>query len=85
MGQKVRGGTKLGEPRLNGNVIIGELIRNMELGRFEMSYTVLLPCVFTVYLNPQDHATLRGVFDLVLEDAKKALRARVLAGSREQY
>jgi hypothetical protein len=76
--QKVRiGGTKLGEARLNGNVIIGELIRNMELGRFEMSFTVLLPCVFTVYLNPQDHATLRGVFDLVIEDAKKALRARV--------
>jgi hypothetical protein len=76
--QKARaGGAKLGEARLNGNVIIGELIRNMELGRFEMSYTVLLPCVFTVYLNPQDHATLRGVFDLVIEDAKKALRSRV--------
>lgn len=77
MGQKEKGGGKLAEARLNGNVIIGELIRNMELGRFEMSYTVLLPCVFTVYLNPQDHATLRGVFDLVIEDAKKALRARV--------
>lgn len=71
------GGAKLGEARLNGNIIIGELIRNMELGRFEMTYTVLLPCVFTVYLNPQDHATLRGVFDLVVDDAKKALRARV--------
>ncbi len=71
------GGTKLGEARLNGNVIIGELMRNMELGRFEMTYTVLLPCVFTVYLSPQDHSMLRGVFDLVIEDAKKALRARV--------
>jgi hypothetical protein len=71
------GGPKLGEPRLNGNVIIGELMRNMELGRFEMTYTVLLPCVFTVYLNPQDHAMLRGVFDLVIDDARKALRARV--------
>jgi hypothetical protein len=71
------GSTKLGEARLNGNIIISELIRNMELGRFEMTYTVLLPCVFTVYLNPQDHATLRGVFDLVIDDAKKALRARV--------
>jgi hypothetical protein len=68
---------KLGEPKLNGNVIIGELIRNMELGRFEMAYTVLLPCVFTVYLNPDDHATLRGVFDLIVEDARRALRSRV--------
>src|SRR5579875_2781185 len=77
LGQKEKSGGKLAEARLNGSIIIGELIRNMELGRFEMSYTVLLPCVFTVYLNPQDHATLRGVFDLVIEDAKKALRARV--------
>jgi FHA domain len=71
------GSNKLGEARLNGNIIISELIRNMELGRFEMAYTVLLPCVFTVYLNPEDHGTLRGVFDLVIDDAKKALRARV--------
>ncbi len=68
---------KLAEPRLNGNVIIAELMRNMELGRFEMAYTVLFPCVFTIYLNPQDHAVLRGVFDLIAEDARRALRARV--------
>ncbi|MBV9671174.1 MAG: FHA domain-containing protein, partial [Acidobacteriales bacterium] len=61
----------------NGNIIIGELIRNMELGRFEMAYTVLLPCVFTIYLNPDDHATLHGVFDLIVEDARRALRSRV--------
>jgi hypothetical protein len=66
-----------GEARLSGNVIIGELLRNMELGRFDMAYSVLLPCVFTVYLNPEDHAALNGVFDLVVEDARRALRARV--------
>jgi FHA domain len=65
------------EAKLSGNVIISELIRNMEVGRFEMAYTVLLPCVFTVYLNPEDHAALSGVFDHVVEDAKRALRARV--------
>ena len=68
---------KLSDARLDGKVIIGELIRNMELGRFEMAYTVLLPCVFTIYLNPEDHATLSGVFDLIGTDAKRALRARV--------
>jgi hypothetical protein len=68
---------KLSEPKLDGNVIIGELMRNMELGRFEMAYTVLLPCVFTIYLNPEDHATLSGVFELIADDAKRALRARV--------
>ena len=68
---------KLSEPKLNGNVIIGELIRNMELGRFEMTYSVLLPCVFTIYLNPQDYATLSGVFNHIVDDARRALRARV--------
>ncbi|MBV9081173.1 MAG: FHA domain-containing protein [Acidobacteriaceae bacterium] len=65
------------EPRFNGNVVISELIRNMELGQFEMAYTVLLPCVFTVYLNPEDHSNLKGVFELITEDAKRALRTRV--------
>ncbi|MBV9405589.1 MAG: FHA domain-containing protein [Acidobacteriaceae bacterium] len=68
---------KLSEGKLSGNVIVGELIRNMELGQFEMAYTVLLPCVFTIYLNPQDHSMLRGVFDHIVEDARRALRARV--------
>ncbi len=50
----------------------------METGRFEMAYTVLLPCVFTVYLHPEDHAALSGIFDHIAEDAKRALRARVV-------
>jgi hypothetical protein len=68
---------KLGEAKLDGNIVISELMRNMELGRFEMAYTVLVPCVFTIYLNPEDHATLAGVFDLIADDAKRALRDRV--------
>ena len=66
-----------GETRLSGHLIIGELLRNMELGRFDMNYSVLLPCVFTVYLNPQDHSTLGSIFNLVIDDARRALRDRV--------
>ena len=66
-----------GETRLSGHIIIGELLRNMELGRFDMNYSVLLPCVFTVYLNPQDHSTLSSIFNLVIDDARRALRDRV--------
>jgi pSer/pThr/pTyr-binding forkhead associated (FHA) protein len=62
---------------LSGQTIISELIRNMEQGRFELAYTVLLPCAFSIYLNPEDYAHLAGVFDLIAEDAKRALRARV--------
>jgi hypothetical protein len=49
----------------------------MELGRFELAYSVLLPCVFSVYLHPDDHARLSGVFPLIVEDARRALRTRV--------
>jgi hypothetical protein len=65
------------EHRLSGRIIIDELIRNMELGRFELAYTVLLPCVFTVYLHSEDYARLSGVFDLIVADANRVLRNRV--------
>ena len=69
--------TKPPHGKLTGQAIINELIRNMEVGRFEMGYSVLLPCVFSLYLHPDDHARLAGVFDLIQEDARRALRARV--------
>jgi len=73
---------KSSDVHLNGQTIINELIRNMELGRFEMAYTVLLPCVFAVYLHPDDHARLSGIFPLIIEDARRALGARVTAMNR---
>ena len=72
-----RNSQALGESKLNGQVIIGELVRNMELGQFEMNYSVLLPCIFSLYLHPDDYARLSGVMDLIVEDAKRALCARV--------
>jgi len=65
------------EEGLNGPVIIEELLRNMELGQFEMNYSVLLPCIFSLYLHPDDYARLSVVLDLIIEDSKRALRARV--------
>jgi len=65
------------EPKLSGQTIIGELLRNMELGRFELAYSILLPCVFRVYLHPADHARLCAITDLIIEDACRALRSRV--------
>src|SRR5690348_1613911 len=66
-------------PRISGQIVIDELIRNMELGRLEMGYSILLPCVFSVYLHPADHARLAPVQALVREDARKALSARMAA------
>ena len=63
--------------QLSGQTIITELIRNMEMGQFEMAYSVLLPCVFDIYLHPDDHARLSGIIPLIVEDARRALGARV--------
>jgi FHA domain len=63
--------------KISGRIIIEQLIRNMELGQFEMGYSVLVPCIFSLYLHPDDYGRLTGVFDLIREDAKKALADRL--------
>ncbi len=63
--------------KISGQIIIEQLIRNMELGQFEMGYSILTPCIFSLYLHPDDYTRLTGVFDLIREDAKKALAGRL--------
>jgi pSer/pThr/pTyr-binding forkhead associated (FHA) protein len=63
--------------KIDGQLVISELLRNMELGRFEMAYSTLLPCIFRVYLHPDDYNRLKGVNDLIVEDARRALSAHV--------
>ena len=71
------GKTILPEARLTGQTIIDQLIRNMDIGHFEMGYSILLPCIFSIYLHPEDFTRLASVFDLIREDAKRALAARM--------
>jgi hypothetical protein len=63
--------------KISGRIIIEQLIRNMELGQFEMGYSILAPCIFSLYLHPDDYTRLTGVFDLIRQDAKQALGARL--------
>jgi hypothetical protein len=63
--------------KISGRIIIEQLIRNMELGQFEMGYSILTPCIFSLYLHPDDYTRLTGVFDLIRQDAKQALAARL--------
>ena len=57
--------------RLSGQTILDQLIRNAELGHFEMGYSILLPCIFNIYLHPEDYARLRSVQDLIKAAMKK--------------
>ena len=63
--------------RITGKIIIEQLLRNLELGQFEMGYSVLVPCIFSLYLHPDDYARLTSVFDLIREDARRALTQRL--------
>ena len=63
--------------KITGKLIIEQLVRNMELGQFEMGYSVLVPCIFSLYLHPDDYTRLTGVFDLIREDARRALTSRL--------
>ncbi len=63
--------------KLDGQLIISELLRNVDVGRFEMAYSTLLPCIFRVYLHPDDYNRLKGINDLIVEDARRALGAHV--------
>src|SRR5690349_17246893 len=63
--------------RISGQVILEQLVRNADLGRFEMGYSILVPCIFSIYLNPDDYARLRAVQDLIKEDARRALNAKL--------
>jgi hypothetical protein len=65
------------QTRISGQTIIDQLIRNMELGRLEMGYSILLPCLFSVYLHPDDYARIAPVADLLREDARRTLNARM--------
>jgi hypothetical protein len=70
-------------PRISGQTIIDEITRNMELGRLEMGYSILLPCIFSIYLHPDDYQRLRAVENLIREDARKALDARMAEWNRK--
>jgi len=63
--------------RINGQIIIDQLVRNMELGQFEMGYSVLVPCIFSIYLHPDDYTRLAAIQDLIRDDAGRALAARL--------
>jgi hypothetical protein len=62
---------------IGGQTIIDQVLRNAEAGQFELGYTVLLPCLFNLYLHPEDYGRLSGIFPHIREDARRALRDRI--------
>ena len=60
--------------QITGDDIITELIRNADAGWFKVRYTVLVPCIFNVYLHPRDYDLIQPISDLIREEAVRALK-----------
>jgi FHA domain-containing protein len=60
--------------QITGDDIISELIRNADAGWFKVRYTILVPCIFNVYLHPRDYELIQPVADLIREEAVRALK-----------
>ena len=60
--------------QITGDDIISELIRNADAGRFKVRYTVLVPCIFNVYLHPRDYELIQPIAELIQEEAVRALK-----------
>ncbi len=65
------------EPRISGEDILSEIIRNMEAGLFRIRYTTLVPAVFRVYLHPDDYEPIRGATPFLAAEIKRALSDRL--------
>lgn len=65
------------EPRVTGEEIVSEIVRNMEAGLFRIRYTTLVPAVFRVYLHPEDYEPIRGAVPLLVEEIRRVLNERL--------
>ena len=60
--------------QITGDDIISELIRNADAGWFKLRYTILVPCIFNVYLYPRDHELIKPIVELIQQEAARALQ-----------
>ena len=66
--------TRSAASQITGDDIISELIRNADAGWFKVRYTILVPCIFNVYLHPRDYELIQPIAELLREEAVRALR-----------
>jgi hypothetical protein len=60
-----------------GKDVILDIVENMRQNREELLYSTLVPTRFEVYLHPEDHDRLHGIFPAILDEATRALEDAV--------
>ena len=68
--------------RLQGDDLIGEVLRNMEEGLFRIRRKTLVPAIYRVYLNPEDYEPFRDVVPFIAGEIRTALDERLALWNR---
>ncbi|HZL56480.1 MAG TPA: FHA domain-containing protein [Bryobacteraceae bacterium] len=68
--------------RLQGDDLIGEVLRNMEEGIFRIRGKSLVPSVYRIYLHPADYEPFRYVLPFIAGEIRTALDARLAKWNR---
>src|SRR5579859_5426970 len=64
-------------PRLNGDDLIGEILRNMEEGLFRIRRKTIVPSIYRIYLSPADFEPFRDVVPFIAGEIRAALDERL--------
>ncbi len=65
--------------RLQGDDLIGEVLRNMEEGLFRIRQKTLVPAIYRIYLSPDDYEPFRDVVPFIAGEIRTALDERLAA------
>jgi hypothetical protein len=68
--------------RLQGDDLIGEVLRNMEEGLFRIRRKTLVPAIYRIYLNPEDYELFRDVVPFIAGEIRTALDERLALWNR---
>lgn len=63
--------------RLQGDDLVAEVLRNMEEGLFRIRKKTVVPAIYRIYLNPEDHGQFRDVEGFVCAEIRGALDERL--------
>ncbi|HVW86692.1 MAG TPA: FhaA domain-containing protein, partial [Bryobacteraceae bacterium] len=70
--------------RLQGDDLVGEVLRNMEEGILRIRGKSLVPSIYRIYLNPDDYEPFRNVVPFISGEIRTALDDRLAVWNRSK-